>query len=440
MSMRSRSFFYTNAAFFVSCSFFLLYRYPLLIFLEVFLFLFLNLVPGFFEKGIADGKLRLLTHGAHCLMAFWVTAILGLLYHIVLAVFVIAAHPFLFLFSVLLYLVSELLLYLNGILSVFVSSRQMGIKRRLAYAWLGVIPLVNIPALSGTVAITFEEARLENAKAKLNLSRREERVCETRYPILMIHGVFFRDSPHLSYWGRIPNELITNGAKVYYGNHQSALSVEASAKELAARIRAIVEETVCEKVNVIAHSKGGLDIRYALAYEGVSPLVASVTTINTPHRGCVFAEYLLDRAPETLRTTLAKAYNKAARVIGDTEPDFLAALNDLKATVCIERDRALEPPTGVFCQSVGSSLENHKGGRFPLNYSYLLVKLFDGKNDGLVSESSFEWGEKYTFLKPKGGRGISHGDMIDLMRENLPDFDVREFYVQLVADLKNRGL
>ena len=24
--------------------------------------------------------------------------------------------------------------------------------------------------------------------------------------------------------------------------------------------------------------------------------------------------------------------------------------------------------------------------------------------------------------------------------ENLPDFDVREFYVQLVADLKNRGL
>ena len=29
---------------------------------------------------------------------------------------------------------------------------------------------------------------------------------------------------------------------------------------------------------------------------------------------------------------------------------------------------------------------------------------------------------------------------MDLNRENLPDFDVREFYVQLVADLKNRGL
>ena len=38
-----------------------------------------------------------------------------------------------------------------------------------------------------------------------------------------------------------------------------------------------------------------------------------------------------------------------------------------------------------------------------------------------------------------GKRGISHGDMIDLNRQNIEEFDVREFYVQLVADLKKRG-
>ncbi|MGN0374887.1 MAG: hypothetical protein ACI4EN_05245 [Butyrivibrio sp.] len=43
------------------------------------------------------------------------------------------------------------------------------------------------------------------------------------------------------------------------------------------------------------------------------------------------------------------------------------------------------------------------------------------------------------FLSTNGKRGISHGDMIDLNRENIPGFDVREWYVQLVADLKNRG-
>jgi triacylglycerol lipase len=30
--------------------------------------------------------------------------------------------------------------------------------------------------------------------------------------------------------------------------------------------------------------------------------------------------------------------------------------------------------------------------------------------------------------------------MIDLNRTNIPGFDVREFYVELVSDLKNRGL
>ena len=39
----------------------------------------------------------------------------------------------------------------------------------------------------------------------------------------------------------------------------------------------------------------------------------------------------------------------------------------------------------------------------------------------------------------KGDRGISHGDMIDLNRENIDGFDVREFYVKIVNDLKLRG-
>lgn len=33
-----------------------------------------------------------------------------------------------------------------------------------------------------------------------------------------------------------------------------------------------------------------------------------------------------------------------------------------------------------------------------------------------------------------------HGDVVDLNRQNIKGFDVREFYVQLVKDLKDRGL
>jgi len=90
-------------------------------------------------------------------------------------------------------------------------------------------------------------------------------------------------------------------------------------------------------------------------------------------------------------------------------------------------------------QSIGTKLNKAAGGRFPLSFTYVLAKHFDGANDGLVGQKSFPWGSDYRFLTVKGTRGISHGDMIDLNRENLPEFDVREFYVQLVADLKKKG-
>ena len=37
-------------------------------------------------------------------------------------------------------------------------------------------------------------------------------------------------------------------------------------------------------------------------------------------------------------------------------------------------------------------------------------------------------------------RGISHGDMIDLTRKNIPGFDVAGFYIGLVRELKAKGL
>ena len=138
---------------------------------------------------------------------------------------------------------------------------------------------------------------------------------------------------------------------------------------------------------------------------------------------------------------MAAGYNAALKKLGDQNPDFMAAVTDLTASACGKRNSLLPPEVpGVFCQSVGSKLNRAVSGKFPLNVSYPLVKHFDGDNDGLVAETSFPWGEKYTFLTVTGKRGISHGDMVDLNRENIPGFDVREFYVQLAADLKNRGL
>lgn len=95
---------------------------------------------------------------------------------------------------------------------------------------------------------------------------------------------------------------------------------------------------------------------------------------------------------------------------------------------------------GIYTHGVGSAIKKASGGQFPLNMSYFIVNRFDGKNDGLMGDKSSVWGQDYDFLENKKKRGISHGDMIDLNRENIPGFDVREYYVKLVENLKNRRL
>lgn len=344
------------------------------------------------------------------------------------------------LITTLLLFLFEFVMFWIGIISVYLTSIQLGIRWRVLGIVCGLIPIANLIVLFNIIKITSQEVKLENDKIRLNKSRREDRICSTKYPILLVHGVFFRDFEHLNYWGRIPAELEANGATVFYGNHGSAASVDDSAKELEARIREIVAKTGCEKLNVIAHSKGGLDTRTAIAKCGVGSMIASLTTINTPHRGCEFADYLLSKIPATDQERIAKVYNLGAAKLGDTDPDFLAAVYDLTHNNCAKRNMEVLDDPNIFYQSFGSKLNKATSGRFPLNFSYNLVKHFDGPNDGLVGEESFKWGENYRFIETNGKRGISHADMIDLNRENIPEFDVREFYVQLVSGLKARGL
>lgn len=339
----------------------------------------------------------------------------------------------------ILFIAIEFVLFWVGIIIVYINCKQLGIKLRALGIIFGLVPIVHLILLFKIISTADFEVKVEKAKIKLNKKRESEEICKTKYPILMVHGVFFRDFTHFNYWGRIPEELKKNGATIFYGEHNSASSVKDSAEQLVKRIEDIKKETGCEKVNVIAHSKGGLDMRYAISMLGIKDSVASLTTINTPHRGCEFADYLLSKIPEKQKEAVAKAYNAGAKKLGDVDPDFISAVTDLTHSACEKMNEEVKDAEGVYYSSVGSIQSTPVSGRFPLNMSYLLVKHFDGNNDGLVGEKSFPWGSDFTMLRPSGKRGISHGDMIDLNRENFKGFDVREFYVELVSKLKKMG-
>ena len=421
-------------------SFFALRQFPMLILPVTLLVLALNAIPGFTVRGISRLRLRVCLHGAECLAVFIGSALVSISWHLLLAAVMLPGDWLEWLLSALVAFGLEMLLFWNGILSVYLTSVQLGIRHRVIGILCGLIPIAQLVALGNIMVITYREVEEETQRDRLNERRAGDRVCGTKYPILLVHGVFFRDFKHLNYWGRIPKELEKNGAVVYYGQHQSARRVCDSAKELAKRIRQITQDTGVEKVNIIAHSKGGLDCRWAMQDPEIAARVASLTTVNTPHRGCEFADFLLNKIDGEVQEKVARTYNNAAMMVGDTQPDFLAAVRDLTASACQEREWNMTTPEGVYCQSVGSVLKRATHGKFPLNYTYHIVKEFDGPNDGLVGCGSFPWGQNYRLLTVKGHRGISHGDVIDMNRENIPGFDVREFYVGLVSELKDMGL
>lgn len=424
---------------FTANSFFLIKSNIWLVPIVAVVFLLINILAGLTDTTIKKTWLKFCNHGVECLSIFYASLIVSIVYHIVI-IFMVPWNWVNYLLSALICTLAHVVLFWNGIISVYCTSVQLGVKQRVIGAICGPIPIVHMFALGNIIKITSKEVCEETQKDLLNEQRAHLQICNTKYPILLVHGVFFRDSEKLNYWGRVPAELEKNGAVLFYGEHQSALSVEESALELAERIKEIIKKSGCGKLNIIAHSKGGLDCRYAIANLGVAPYIASLTTINTPHRGCGFADYLLNKIPQNMQTKVAGTYNAAAKKLGDTTPDFMKAVYDLTASSCAQNNAKCQMPEEIYCQSYGSVLGQATHGKFPLNFSYPMVKYFDGPNDGLVSAQSFSFGKNYTLLTARGKRGISHADMIDLNRENIPGFDVREFYVQLVAGLKNKGL
>lgn len=415
------------------------------IIIAIVLFIIMIIRPSVMIMRHDTKVLSLCYSGCTELSGFLISSLLSVIYVLIILVHGIPYHSDMrisalyLLAHVIICFLIEAALFFAGIIRVYLSSTQIRIKWRIIGIVCGIIPVVHLFVLFHILRLAYGEVLFEDKKNAVNAARREEKICNTKYPVLLVHGVFFRDSILLNYWGRIPEELEKNGATVYYGNQDSALSVEECGKDLADRIRQILRKTGAEKVNIIAHSKGGLDSRYAISMFSMDECVASLTTVNTPHRGCEFADYLLSVIPEKEQKKIEKAYNAALKKMGDDHPDFMSAVRDLTASACISRNDLVKDSDQVYYQSIGSCMKKPASGRFPLNMTHSFVKYFDGKNDGLVGESSFKWGENYIFIENEGKRGVSHGDMIDLNRENIPGFDVREFYVNLVADLKNKG-
>ena len=107
-----------------------------------------------------------------------------------------------------------------------------------------------------------------------------------QYPVVLVHGIFAHDRASIiKFWGRIPQFLTGRGIPVFWGNTDAWGSYESNALILKKTIESILAQTRTKKVNIIAHSKGGIDARYLVWKHDFGAKVASLTTMCTPHHG-----------------------------------------------------------------------------------------------------------------------------------------------------------
>ncbi len=324
-----------------------------------------------------------------------------------------------------------------GTLRIFFTSRRLSIARRLLMLFTMWIPLVNLAVLLYACRLVYEEYDFEREKVLRSRLRSDTQICKTRYPLLMVHGIGFRDLRYFNYWGRIPRELMKNGAVIYYGNQEALGTIVHNGEDIRTRILQMVKETGASKVNIIAHSKGGLDARYAITRLGMAPYVASLTTMSTPHRGCRFVDYAC-QLPEGLYRFVAGCFDRTFSRFGDRSPDFYTSTRQFSTEESARFNAETPDDPRVYYQSYASRMK-YPWSHLLLAVPFCMIRPLEGENDGLVSTESARWGEFRGVFRNERVRGISHGDMIDLKRQDYKGFDVTEAYVQIVAELKEKG-
>jgi triacylglycerol lipase len=259
-----------------------------------------------------------------------------------------------------------------------------------------------------------------------------------KYPLVLVHGAVFREKTlGVDYWSRIPRYLERAGVTVHFSNTGAWVTIKANGEILKKTILGILEKTGTEKVNIFAFSRGGLEARYMISCLDMGSRVASLTTMSSPHRGSRFVDILLGMFPWLFRF-FAFFQNPWGRLLGDLNPDFLTSCRELGEAWCSEFNRECPDIKGVYYQSYATKLRFFFGDPV-LFFSWLLLWLDDGPNDGICSVESAKWGNFRGVITTKGIFGVSHAGIADLYRIPYRGVRVPELYVSIVRELAGRG-
>jgi triacylglycerol lipase len=220
-----------------------------------------------------------------------------------------------------------------------------------------------------------------------------------KYPLVLCHGYLgFVDAlspinrissaiPSLHYFRGVVAHLRSLGAIVFTPQVPPFGSVRERSEALRTQLlewRAQGLWRGAARVHLIGHSMGGLDARHFTSALGGADMVASVTSLVTPHHGSPVADWLLALSP---------AARKALALAG-----LSRGLEDLSTQAMREFNAQIpNHPAVKYCSF--SAQKPYDEVSPMLRWTHAIVDREEGPNDGLVSVPSASWGTHVATLR-----------------------------------------
>lgn len=286
------------------------------------------------------------------------------------------------------------------------------------------------------------------------------------YPVVFVHGMagFGKLGTAIDYFAGVPEDFAAHGETVYTPVIPAFDTSEVRARALAEQIDVVLAKTGHAKVNLVAHSQGGLDARVLASPKGLGygDRIASITTVSTPHHGTKLCDVtvgltgglpdgLVDRVTGMLLGVLQRSVydlqsdsHLRAQIAEMSEANMEGFFN--KTYVDAPGVRYMSYAGRTNLRSGAVMCQNAKIANEPRNVDVAQAALLPSAvflesgnsdvnvNDGLVTVQSARWGEFMQCVP------ADHLKEFGFFGPSAQSFDHVGFYRSIVARVRAMGL
>lgn len=266
----------------------------------------------------------------------------------------------------------------------------------------------------------------------------EPKVVHLKHPVLVCHGYgalagLLKPSPLYD----IALMMREHNVSAFAPNIISYAKIETRAARWVRLIHKVKDRADAEKLNIVAHSMGGLDMRYAISKLNAAPHVASLTTISTPHHGTSLAELALN-TPDRIRDKIGDFLEWMGGRIGHStdESDAIGAARQLTRRYITETfnpDNPNDPDIPYYSYSGAVGKGTKQSIKVISRYQNNHIFENEGLNDGMVSVKSADWGEHIKTFN------LSHLEQMNFRVKDGRKTLVRDFCLEILEMLEEKG-